>query len=308
VILEDKTLRIGGRLKYLTGLAHLSSSKDASVSMFTDPATYDLTIQFNDAMIRTAGLNELQGDDPVGYILGFGSNDNRGFAIDLGADLTINDKLHGYLAINDLGFINWKQDVENYALENSEIVLGGFDDVNDVNVTQALEDSIDVWTEHVAGQVEFRTGIGTQTLLGASYQVTQKGNVSGTLSYNRSSYRSSEIGFGVGYTHVLGKALTLSTTVSKDQFRPVKVGGGFAVRVGALQLYGVFDDVLNSARQVGDINSVEARVGLNLLIGRNDKGKRKPKPAKQKENLSPFPPEYDLDHLLDEDEGTGSGF
>lgn len=304
VIINDKKLRVGGRIKYLHGIAYASVSKNASMTMFTDPNTYDVNVAFNDAVIRTAGFNELEGDDPTCYVIGFGNNRNTGFAIDLGAEMQINERLSGSFAINDLGSINWRQDVENYALQNNEVTLGGFDDVNDIDLTDALEDSLDVWTEHNTEQTAFKSRVGSRVLLGANYLLSEKGRVSGTVAYNQAAYFSSEIGFGVGYTHQFGKILTLSSTISKDQFRSVKVGAGFELRVGSLQLYGVFDDVLNAARKAGDLRSVDARIGLNFMIGRSNTGKKEIQKI-EKEELSPFPPEYDLDHLVDDSNDGG---
>ena len=298
IVMTDKVLRIGGRVKYLTGIAHASVDRGAEMTMFTDPDNYDINVQFNNATIRTAGLNELEGDDPAGYILG---NSNTGFAIDLGAEMQITDRLSGSLAINDLGFINWKQDIENYTFQN-QVTLGGFDDVNDIDLADALEDSLDVWSASTTDAGSFRSPVGTRVFLGANYELSQNGFVSGTIAYNRFSYNSSEIGFGVGYTHQFGRILTLSGTVSKDQFRPVRVGGGFGLRLGSLQLYGAFDDMLNAARSAGDINGLDARFGLNIVIGRNN-SERKEIQKKVKEELSPFPPEYDLDHLENGSDG-----
>ncbi|MEO9484193.1 MAG: DUF5723 family protein [Ekhidna sp.] len=305
VVATDKLLRIGGRVKYLHGIAHASAADNATMTMFTDPDSYDINVQFNNATFRTVGFNELEANDPAGYIIGFGSNDNKGFAIDLGAEMQINERLSGSLAINDLGFINWKQDIENHTLKSSQITLGGFDDINDIDLTEALEDSLDAWKETTIDQTQFKTSVGARLLMGASYSISNKGTISGSLAYNQSSYFLTEVGFGVGYTHRFGKALTLSTTVSKDQFRQVKVGGGFAVRVGSLQLYGAFDDVLNAARSAGDLTGMDARIGINFLIGRSSGGKDRKAPT-EKEELSPFPPEYDLDHLIDDSEESDS--
>ena len=306
LILEDKRLTVGARLKYLQGIAHVSASKNASVTMFTDPATYDLSVVFNNASFRTAGFNELEGDDTAGYLIGFGKNKNTGFAVDLGAELEINERLTGYLSVNDLGFINWKQDVESYTFVNNEIVLNGFDDLEDIDFGQALEDSVDVWSVRDTTSESFRTPIGTRVIMGATYSVFNNGSVAGSISYNGSSYGSSEIGFGVGYTHQFGKTLTLSTSVVKEQFRPVKVGGGFMVRFGLLQLYGSFDDIMNGVKSPADLRSMDARIGLNFLIGRSNRGEKVPKQKKPKEELSPFPPEYDLDHLVDTEDDSGS--
>ncbi|MEO1256264.1 MAG: DUF5723 family protein, partial [Bacteroidota bacterium] len=252
-ILEDKKLRVGGRLKFLQGIAHASTGENASINMYTDPSSYDLSVVFNDATFRTAGLNELEEDNQVNYVIGFGENQNTGFGVDLGAELEIDDRWNGFLSINDLGFINWRQDVESYTFKNSEIRLDGFDDLEDIDLSQALEDSLDMWSERDTTNESFRTPIGTRLMIGATYKVFNSGRVSGTISYSGSSYGQSEIGFGAGYTHQFGKTLTLSTSLVKEQFRPVKLGGGLMLRVGSLQIYGVFDDMLNVVRDPADI-------------------------------------------------------
>lgn len=307
VVMDDKVLRIGGRFKYLHGIAHASVSDNASMMMFTNPESYDINVQFNNATMRTAGFNELEGDDPSGYIIGFGKNRNTGFAIDFGAEMDISERLSGSIAINDLGFINWRQDIENYTLQNSTVTLGGFEDVNDIDFGDALEDSLDVWTETSTVQNNFKTGVGTRILMGANYQLNVNGSLLATIAYNRSSYNASELGFGVGYSHKVGKTLTLSSTLSKDQFRPLKVGGGLAVRVGSLQLYGVFDDVLNAVRKTGDLTGMDARIGINFLFGSSSTGNKQIK-KREKEELSPFPPEYELDHLETETSDGGLKF
>jgi len=297
--LSDMPLKVGGRVKLLQGIAHASTSEDASITMFTEEGTYDLSVQFNSATFRTAGFNALYGEDASSYLI---SNSNKGWGVDLGAQLDINDRWTGLISVNDLGFIKWKEDIENYTLTNNQVTLGGFDNLDDVDIEQALEDSLDTWTQYDSTGESFTTPIGSRMMLGANYKVTENGFVSGTLIRNGASYRSSTYGFGVGYTHQVGKTLTVSTTILKEEARPVKVGGGFMVRVGLLQLYGSFNDLLNATRDPADVQGVDFRLGLNFLIGRHNTGKKALKPKKEEEELSPFPPEYDLDHLLDSEE------
>lgn len=300
-VMDDRRLTIGGRFKLLNGIAQVSSQEDASVTMYTDPVDYDLSVQFTNAVFRTAGLNELQGDNPVGYLSGFGANKNKGFALDIGASLEINEKLVGFLSVNDFGTINWKQDVENYTLIDNEIVLTGYDNLDDIDVFQALEDSLDVWTETETSNTSYRTSIGTRYLLGANYQLLENGVVSGSISRNGSSYGFKEYGLALGYTHQFGTILALSTSAIKEQNRPLKMGGGFELRLGALQIYGAFNDILNVVRDPADTYAMDARFGINFLIGRKFTGNKANREKKVKEELSPFPPEYDLDHILDSD-------
>lgn len=304
IILGDKNLRVGARLKLLTGLAYASTSENASVSLLTDAEDFSISATFNDAIFRTAGFDDLQGDDVGSYVV---SNDNKGFGADFGAQLQVNEKLGVSLAINDIGSINWNQGVENYELVNSQIRLDGFENLDDIDLAQALEDSIDVWSERTTTSESFKTAIGMRAIVGATYQVLPSGTVSGSIYRNGSAFGNAEVGFGAGYTHQVGKTLTVSTTILKEQSRPIEVGAGLMLRVGLLQLYGVFDDAFNIAKDPADIQSTSFRLGLNFMIGRRNTGAKAIREKKEKEEISPFPPEYDLDHLLDEEETDGDG-
>lgn len=269
VSILGKKLTVGGRAKLLTGLAYAGTSKEASMTLYTDPTSYLVTARFNDAQVRTAGFNALQGEDAMSYLLGTG-NDNKGFALDLGAQLEVNDKLGVNVAINDLGSIHWQQDVETYSLVNSEITLGGFDNIDTINLAQAVEDSIDVWTESVTSTGSFKKPIGTRMIIGATYRLLPNGTASGSLYRNGSSFAKGETGFGLGYTHKIGNILTVSTTFLKEQTRPVEMGLGFMFRAGFLQLYGSFDDVFNTFRETADVQGVSYRFGMNFVFGQQN--------------------------------------
>ncbi|MDE0472422.1 MAG: DUF5723 family protein [Ekhidna sp.] len=294
-----KNITIGGRMKYITGLAYAGASDNASLRLFTSADDFSISAAFDNVTYRTAGFNDIQamGDDIFSYLA---FNKNSGFAADVGAQLEINEKLNASLAINDLGWVTWKQDIENYTLTNNQINLSGFDNLDNVDLEKALEDSIDVWSEREKTKESFTTSLGTRIVSGASYRALDDGVISGSLYRNGSSFGKSELGFGAGYTHQFGETLTLSTTILKEQSRPVEVGFGFVVRAGPCQLHSVFDDIFNAVKDPADFQSTSFRFGINFLIrGRNTE-------KKQKEELSPFPPEYDIDYLIDGD-GVDNG-
>jgi hypothetical protein len=308
LVMQDKKLRIGVRAKYLQGIAHLGSSENASITMYTDPDTYDLSIKFQDATFKTAGLNELTGGNPVGYVL---ANDNKGFAVDLGAEFAINDRFSTLLAVNDIGSISWKQGIENHSLIEDEIIFSGFEDLDEIDIAQAFEDSLDVWTESETSYQSYKTGIGTTAIISGVYHLP-KGRFIGSISNTKKHNGKSDMAFGIGYTHQFGKILTLSSTISKEQRSQVNVGGGLAARFGFFQLYTSFNDAVNVGRDIREVSDVDVRFGINFLFGRLSQGTLKIKEEKtkserikrekkQKVELSPFPPEYNLDHL----EGDG---
>lgn len=308
-ILSDKKITIGVRAKQLKGLFFLGSAKNASINMFTDENSYRMNIGFRNASVRTAGLNEIQGTDVMDYVLAMksGVNQNNGFGFDLGAVLEINERLSTSLAVNDLGFINWTQDTETYEFLENEIVFDGLNDLNDIDVAKALEDSINAWTKSSLSETHFRTGVGTNVLASATYLTGKRGRLHATIGIYSTPFKLNRSSYGVGYTHHFGRILLLSTTVSKETSSSVRLGGGFAINTGAIQLFGSTENMLNYLTGADGASGADFRVGLNFMFAktRQDTAETEKPKRKKKKKLSPFPPEYELDHLEDSDtEGT----
>ena len=117
--LKDK-LSVGLRLKSLSGIAHSSLEDSAQFSLDINPTNFIWTVNTANATINTAGVSDTEN------IAFFGKN--SGFGMDLGLGYEVNDKLSFELSINDLGSINWKEDVTNYNLSDvSNGVYNGFD-------------------------------------------------------------------------------------------------------------------------------------------------------------------------------------
>ncbi len=126
--IPNKGINIGIRFKYLNGMASVISDPkfDASVIVGEEGINFDL----NQATVNTSGMSYFPDSDSSSKYLPSHliSNTNRGFGIDLGAHWKINEYLSGALAVNDLGFINWKADTKNYVLNDTKFNFEGIQD------------------------------------------------------------------------------------------------------------------------------------------------------------------------------------
>lgn len=296
-IMGSKKLRIGFRAKFLQGFAQAQVDEGAYVSFLTQADSYNVQVSTNRPVFNTAGFDSIDED---GYLV---SNGNTGFGFDIGADFEITPKLKVALAVNDIGSINWTEGVKNYELIESEITFGGLDlrDLDDAG--DILADTLEQLFDYVETTESFKSKLNTRVFASGSYQVIPKGTVTATVM-TRNDLGKRSFTYGLGYTHRVGKMLTVSASVSKKPKQGFAVGGGFGARLGILQLYTSVDNVIGFT-DVRKMQNINMRFGVNFLFGRFSQKKKEKKEAgepqikqkKIKETISPFPDEYDLDHL-----------
>jgi hypothetical protein len=286
----------------LQGLVNVHSSDNLSFNVNTDSLNFDLNVSVNDPVFYTAGIddNSLGGDNAGSYL---GSNGNKGFGLDLGAEFDLNEKINIALAINDLGSINWSDEVKNYTVNNTQISYEGLDlkDTNDLG--GALADTLSAKFNDEENALSFKRSLDTRIFLGGTYQILPKGNISASIT-NKFILGKPNTSFGVGYTHKFGKILTASGTMTKKPKQKPTFGGGFAFKLSFFQLYAVVDNAFGYS-DVTSLKNMDFRIGLNFIFGSHKPKERVVKDKEEKELISPFPPEYNLDHL--EEEGDGGG-
>lgn len=254
---------IGVRLKYLTGLLHSSTEDNLSLSILTEENDYSLTASFNDATIRSAGMSLLDEDDPDPmYLI---HNDNRGFGIDLGANLEFDEKWTFGLAINDLGMIKWKDHAENIYLNGATFRYEGLnlDDMDELG--QAFSDSIETMKFDTVVS-SFRTTLNAKTFLTASYNVTKGGYAQASLG-NYFSQGRMKSSLGLGYLQNVGNWFSVSTTASLVPQQGLDVGAGLMIKGGFFQVYAVADNLLNTLN-VPEAKALNFKFGINFLFGK----------------------------------------
>lgn len=270
---NDK-LTVGVRLKYLNGIANVSTNQ-SSISLHVAD-DWALTAS-GDVSVSTSGIEKLTRDDYT-----FSASDissyfsNSGFAVDIGATYKITDEISVEASIVDLGFVNWKNNVAIYELEKdiSEFTWNGLDIQKLVNREEGEESEMDELLDSLQNSLEI-----TETLGGSySTSIPMRSYISGTYLLPRNAQlslvlfgerfkRNFQGGLGITANKQVGKILDLSLSYSIRKNTYNSLGTGFSLRLPPFQLYAVSDNVISTLMYPNSTKYVSLRFGLNMVFG-----------------------------------------
>ncbi|MEQ8623539.1 MAG: DUF5723 family protein [Vicingaceae bacterium] len=287
-------LRIGGKLKYLYGMENIYSER-TDISLVTDPETFELTF-LADISIKTSGINNFDENNEGGRDYFF-NRGNRGFAVDLGANYELNDKLSLNASILDLGAIRWSNNTISYSNNGEEFVYNGieldaFAEDDEQSATNDGETSFDRVLDSLEKSLAIDTTYDSYTApitsrfyIGANYKLNEQSMVGGliqsevfqrkiipsiTLSYNRKV--SNIFSVAGSYTIINGSYTNLGLGVN---FNP-----------GPVQFYAVTDNIFGVFRPQHN-RHIQVRFGLNFIFGANKT--KELNPAYRRKESSPTP-------------------
>ncbi|PIB36722.1 hypothetical protein BFP72_15600 [Reichenbachiella sp. 5M10] len=283
-------LEVGIRGKFLNGMVSAISDTQFSGSVTIDD-DYQHQLQIKNTAVNTSGLNILEDGSNEEIQEYFTYNDNLGFGIDLGANWRINDKFSTSVAINDLGFINWKADPRNYIVADTTINFGDFSFKDADNIEDIISDSLLNKLDDSVTYKSYRSGLNTSVYASGMYHLSPKDKVTATVS-SRIVQGSWRMLYAVGYTRQLGNIFSVSGNIIKKPQQGIDLGLAAEVTLGALQLYIASDQVLKSW-DVPNMKSFDIQFGINFIFGRNKVSASKTQKDSQK----------DLEHPLEYGEG-----
>lgn len=276
----NDNLTVGGRVKWLQGSVNVWS-KNTSFGLSTDATSYALTIDGN-YDIYTSGLAPLLDStaefDAQTFLYG---TENTGIGIDIGGVYNFNERLEVSAAVNDIGSIAWNTDVARYTAEGGSFSFEGIDLIQEFGAaTDSTEESgiaslvdslIDAFTA-VETEETYRTPLSPQIYLGGRWYVTKKSSLNGMI-FGRLFKGSLKTGWGVAYNVSAGKII--DATVNYSLYNGTSnIGAGFALNLGAVQLYASADNVL-AIMAPHRARMANIRLGLNLIFGHEDKDRGK---------------------------------
>jgi len=263
-------LSVGGRVKYLTGIANGSVGNN-DISLFTDSDVYQLTLD-TDYKLNVSTL--LNSDDLNNFNFNFSSlntkdlfTKNSGFAIDLGVTYQVNEKLDVAASILDLGKISWTENVENFSSKGSTS-YDGFeftqfldnDSVSFESAFDTLQTSFDFQETNDA----YSTTLPTKIYLSANYQFNDKLRFGG-LIYNE-FYRGKNFPIlALSANAKLSELFSVGGVYSGRDGSFFNLGLNFALKLGPAQLFGTTDNILAVFNPYNNSN-VNFRTGLNLIF------------------------------------------
>jgi hypothetical protein len=263
-------LSFGVRLKYLTGIFNASTHNKFDGKVRTLEDNYQLAFEFQNATINTSGVDTFDKGSSTAISQRIIGNGNTGFGIDLGVNFEVSPELSFSLAVNDLGYINWKEDVKNFTVTDTTFSYGGLDLKETGDVENAITDSLRNRFNDVEDSVSYKTPLNTRIYGSVIYKLTDKDIFSATLA-NHGVLGRLRLLYSLGYTRKVGKVLTVSGNVIKHPQHGINLGLGTAVNLGAFQLYMATDRLLGYG-DVTKLRGADFKFGINFIFGRGGNG------------------------------------
>ena len=263
----NENFTVGLRIKYLSGITAAFTTRKKFDANF-DAAGAQLSINSDFALV-TFDENKLAGIKNTTDILSnglFGSN--SGYSFDLGGTFKIG-KIKLAASILDLGgTINWQNNAKTYSTSGNTVYVGdnaaNFFNANNYSTTHYI-DTLKRYTNYT----ETNTGSYTQTLplrlyLCGTYQLNDTWTF-GALIYNESNSINAGTGFTLNSSAQIGKILNCGLSYSLRNNSFDNLGLHFVLKLGAVQLYGVTDNI-TAAFRLYDVKTANGRLGMNLVF------------------------------------------
>ena len=260
----DGRLKVGARLKYLQGFVNLSTPHNFNATLKTSNENYQFETDWQNFQLRTAGISQfsdeaINEEDLASYFI---SNGNSGFAIDLGLEYKLNRYYALALAINDIGYIGWKEHIQTSGLSDSTFVYAGVElqggDIIDsislfsdkFKVDTTYEQYTSFLPANIIGSIVYTPVNGTDVITTLNAKIIQ-----GQINP----------GFGLGIRQTVSSNVIVSASVTKLPQQFFNVGLGFAAKLGPVQLYMATDKILGYSAP--SIKWAQVRLGMNLVFG-----------------------------------------
>jgi hypothetical protein len=280
-VINDK-LTLGMRVKYIMGVANVQSEyfrldmetlTNGTMRIISD-AAFRTNIPLDITYDADGYVDQLEVSDDAEDM--FTSTKNTGWGFDFGATYQVTEKLMLGAAINDLGFINWKEGTsrlytkgtfEYSGVDVSDELTG---DAGDADYLEQLADDFEETFRFSNDGGSYSTGLMGSFNVSADYQLKRWLNF-GFVSKNYfvEDKLIPQVSLATGLQ--AGRILSTAITYSYMKNAPANLGAGMALKLGAFQVYAVTDN-LNAAFKPASAKYVNARLGINFVFnGKREK-------------------------------------
>ena len=275
----NEKLSIGGSLKYIQGIANVSTP-NTDIEIYTDSVDFAITVKSNIEMnMSVPGIDD--SEITPGHFLP--NPNNKGFAFDIGGQYTINNDFEVFASVINIGSIKWTDNLKNFKTEdpNHEFSFEGFDISEYFENNEFDEDRIKTILDSIVdefGIVEtseaYKTRLSPILNIGLNYNLTDKDEF-GLLFRTQFSKNNNLITASLGYTRKFGEnfnVMVSNSFFSDSYFNP---GIGFAANIGPVQLY-LINENITAPFMLNNSNVFIVRFGINLIFdGKRNKQSKK---------------------------------
>ncbi len=264
-----KKWMFGASPKLYLGQANIST-KQSGIQLYTDPSYYQLTLT-SAFDIRTSGLPPFDNSSNTNYswqdaVLG---TKNMGLGLDAAARYTYNSHLNLSAGIKDLGYIKWKNRVQNFVSGPTELKFDGvhLEDLflGDSLSAKHITDSITNLFQLQKNYEPYTTSMPFQFFVGATYDFYKHHRAAALLNaygFNKKILPSLTLLYRCTYTRHFSGAL--SYTIKPGSY--TNFGLAITTQLAGIQGYFGTDNLLAYFRPL-DARSTNLHMGFNIVFG-----------------------------------------
>ena len=275
---EGRKLIIGGRVKLLQGLANVYSRTD-NLKFDTDVNNGNqLTASAKGQIFTSVPLDS--SIDAMNYLNNWG---NLGGGIDLAVSYKFTPKWQLTLAANNIGFIDWKTNLKSYEMDgkggfDGADILGPYVNSNSFKFSEIVDSLNKAFKLKENKAVAYRTWLTPQFYTMLNYHVFKNTSIGASL-FLEAFVKITPTGT-LALQQKVGKMLSATVSYSAKFGQFNNFGLGLVIKPGPFDFYIIGDNILlpiiNYAadkfyvnrKMVGDLRTVNFRVGMNLVFGR----------------------------------------
>lgn len=275
-----KNINVAARLKLLQGHAALVGVSNNARLAFDN--TRDEVRLENSFGLYSSNIQSENGFNAADYA-GLG---NLGFGGDFAVSYRFRSKWTFNLSAVNIGFINWKNNLNNYSLQaNPERgAFTGVDALKPLIQGDGFSTSIqDTLLNYFSGDTNtntFRTWLVPRTYLSAKFEPAHRLAITGMLRFEY--YKILRYAAMLGLQYKIGRFFSLTGSGIYDN-KTFIVGTGVMFKPGPFQFYTVIDNALVTFYNVSnadnalfsapvplplDMKNINIRLGMNIVFGR----------------------------------------
>lgn len=270
----NSMLTVGGRVKLISGIADLSTDQNRNrLQLLTVDDVYQLQLTSNylvnsSRFLNYDGFSDIDLDPDFGNGLGegfFQGNISVGF--DVGAQLRVG-RLDVSLSVLDIGQLSWEESVENYRYVD-EYEYDGIDIENILLENELGIQIVDTLREIFQGDVSYSSytsPLGTRMYLSGTYLLNNTWRIGG-VAYAENFRGEWFPALGVNIQGRPNQFIEFGVLYSYRDRRFDNLGLNLGLKLGPVQIIAASDNVL-SAIDIGNANSANFRLGVNLALGK----------------------------------------
>ena len=256
--LMNDDLKIGARVKLIQGIYNVKTLWGMDARVDIEPETYSYGFLFKRAGLNAAGVSE---DPSVGYLL---SNPNKGAAIDLGATWTHQNLFSLSASITDLGYVRWKEFSQNFILSDTSFAFQGVNFTADGDIESTIDSLKNAFTPKETAN-PYSAMLSAKSIVSGSLLLGPVDRVTVTMM-NQLLVGKIKTAFAVSYVKQLTPGIVASGSVVKLPQQWPRPGLALSMTGGPVQYYIASDNLIGFAN-VGNMNTLDFKMGVNLIIG-----------------------------------------